>query len=67
MCEMQKSVYEEICDWIVDDYLECIDAGEGADIEAIIEQNLEDLSESIWSRRDEIEDEIKKRLGEMGE
>ena len=61
------SVYEDICEWIIEDYLDAVDAGEGADIEAIIEQNLEDLSESIWSRRDEIEDEIRKRLGETGE
>lgn len=59
------SVYEDICEWIVEDYLDAVDAGESPDLDEIIEQNLEDLSESIWSRRDEMENEIDKRSGKI--
>ena len=34
------SVYEEICEWIVEDYLDAFDAGESPDLDAIMEQNL---------------------------
>lgn len=61
------SVYEEICEWIVEDYLDQMDAGESPDLDAIMEQNLIDLSESIYDRRDEIKHEIEKRMKEMKE
>ena len=59
------SVYEDICEWIVDDYLEAIDAGESPDLDAIMEQNLIDLSESIYDRREDIRCEIEKRMKEV--
>jgi len=61
------SVYEDICEWIVDDYLEAIDAGESPDLIDIIEQNLIDLSESIYDREKDIRCEIEKRMKEMKE
>lgn len=59
------SVYEEICEWIIDDYLEAIDAGESPDLDAIMEQNMIDLSESICDRKEEIMYAIEKRMKEM--
>ena len=59
------SVYEEICEWIVEDYLDQMDAGESPDLDAIMEQNLIDLSESIYDRREDIRCEIEKRMKEV--
>ncbi len=59
------SVYEEICEWIVEDYLDAADAGESPDLDAIMEQNLIDLSESIYDRRKEIMHMIEKRMKEI--
>ena len=61
------SVYEEICEWIVEDYLDAFDAGESPDLDAIMEQNLIDLSESIYDRKEEIMYAIEKRMKEMKE
>ena len=59
------SVYEEICEWIVEDYLDQMDAGESPDLDAIMEQNLIDLSESIYDRKEEIMYAIEKRMNEI--
>lgn len=58
------SVYEDICEWIVEDYLDAVDAGESPDLDAIMEQNLIDLSESIYDRKEDIACEIEKRMKE---
>lgn len=58
------SVYEDICEWIVEDYLNAVDDGESPDVDDIIEQNLIDLSESIYDRKEEIECEIERRMKE---
>ena len=61
------SVYDEICEWIVEDYLDAVDAGESPDLHDVIEQNLIDLSESIYDRKEEIMYAIDKRMRGMKE
>ncbi len=67
------SVYEEICRWIKDDVIADIQDGvydeDNLDtaLENAIEQNMNDLGESIWDRKPDMYYELKEELKEMRE
>lgn len=64
----RMSVYDEICEWIISDVVEGIVEGEfdRSDLDMVlyetINQNIEDLSDSIWDREKEMYEEINRRL-----
>ena len=62
------SVYDEICEWIVSDVVDGIIEGEfdRSELDMVlyetINQNVEDLSDSIWDRENDMREEINRRL-----
>ena len=62
------SVYDEITQWVVDDIIEDIEENERDkdDLDMLldnyIQQNLDDLSESIWDRREDMREIILRKM-----
>jgi hypothetical protein len=62
------SVYDEISQWIIDDIIEDIEENDRSKdeldmlLEDYIQQNLDDLSESIWDRRNDMREIILRKM-----
>ena len=62
------SVYDEITQWVIDDIIEDMEENERDKedldnmLEIYIQQNLDDLSESIWDRREDMREIILRKM-----
>jgi hypothetical protein len=62
------SVYDEITQWVIDDIIEDMEENERDKddldmlLEDYIQQNLDDLSESIWDRREDMREIILRKM-----
>ena len=62
------SVYDEITQWVIEDIIEDMEENERDKddldmlLEDYIQQNLDDLSESIWDRREDMREIILRKM-----